>query len=242
MSRTADDDETIRKRSGWLIPLGVFFVTFVLSAMFLLYYLAPSAPSLFEEQVVPTSRSDIIALKVRNLALYIPANYLEYEKARQGGTQHEVALFAILPDLTGWSNWDAQTFAGNGPKSPVVYMLIYEDKFELSEAERLRRVYMGYVADKRGVPGPFGLTRYAFRNDSGYRNEDLYVGGTPRRPIVLRCVRLGPQVPSPNCLRDMAVANGVSLSYRFKRAHLFRWRAIADGVDKLVAAFEKPPK
>ena len=36
MRRTTDDDETIRKRSGWLIPLGVFLVTFILSALFLL--------------------------------------------------------------------------------------------------------------------------------------------------------------------------------------------------------------
>ncbi|MDE1938045.1 MAG: hypothetical protein KGI68_03400 [Alphaproteobacteria bacterium] len=242
MSRTADDDETIRKRSGWLIPLGVFFITFVLSAMFLLLYLAPSAPSLFEEQISPTSRSDIIALKVRNLALYIPANYLEYQKTRQGGTRHEIALFAMLPDMTGWSNWEAQTFAGNGAKSPVVYMLIHEDNFDLSETERLRRVYMDYVTDKRGAPGPYGLTQYTFREDSGYQDEDLYVGHALKGPIVLRCVRFGPQVPSPNCLRDLSVGKGVSLSYRFKRAHLSQWREIADGVDKLVTSFEKPPK
>ena len=54
MSRITDDDETIRKRSGWLIPLAVFLVTFALSALFLLIYLAPSAPSLFQEQVSPT--------------------------------------------------------------------------------------------------------------------------------------------------------------------------------------------
>ena len=64
MSRTTDDDETIRKRSGWLIPVGVFLVTFMLGAIFLMLYLAPSAPGLFEEQISPTSRSDIIAFKV----------------------------------------------------------------------------------------------------------------------------------------------------------------------------------
>ena len=242
MSRTTDDDETIRKRSGWLIPVGVFLVTFMLGAIFLMLYLAPSAPGLFEEQISPTSRSDIIAFKVHGHRLYIPANYLEYEKARQGGERREIALFAMLPDMSGWSNWDAQTFTDNSVDSPILDMRIRDDKLDLSEADRLERVYMGYVTNQRGTPGPYGLTQYDFRADSGYHDEDLFVGHTDHGLMVLRCVRLGPDVPSPNCLRDEPIAKGVALSYRFKRAHLAKWQKIGDGVDKLIASFEKPPK
>jgi hypothetical protein len=39
----------------------------------------------------------------------------------------------------------------------------------------------------------------------------------------------------------MRVANGVALSYRFKRMKLNHWREIATGVDRLMASFEKPP-
>ncbi|MGC9954367.1 MAG: hypothetical protein ABSD21_08840 [Rhizomicrobium sp.] len=242
MGRTTDDDETIRKRSGWLIPLGVFLVTFALSALFLLIYLAPSAPSLFEEQLSPTSRSDIVALKVSGHRFFIPANYLEYESARQGGDRREIALFAMLPDLTGWSNWEAQTFADNGVKSPIVEMRIRQETLNLSEADRFERIYMGYVLNPRGAEGPYGLRQYAFRQDSGYHNEDLFVGKTDTGLLVMRCVRLGPDVLSPNCFRDMRIARGVSLFYRFKRAHLSKWREIDDGVDKLIASFEKAPK
>ena len=87
----SDTDGTIRKRSGWLIPLGVFLVTAALSALVLLFYLAPTAPNFLEEQVSPTSRGDIIALKVHGLQLWIPANYLQYESARQGGTRKDLA-------------------------------------------------------------------------------------------------------------------------------------------------------
>jgi hypothetical protein len=242
MNRTTDDDETIRKRSGWLIPLGVFLVTFVLSALFLLVYLAPNAPGLFEEQVSPTSRSDIIALKVGGRAFHIPANYLEYESARQGGDRREIALFALLPDMSGWSNWVAQTFTDNGPDSRVVEMRIRKDDLNLSEADRLQRIYMGYILDPRGKDGPHGLKQYVFRGDSGYRHEDLFVGTTDAGIVVVRCVRKGPDVSSPNCMRDMQVARGVSLFYRFKRAHLSKWREIDAGVDKLIASFEKTPK
>jgi hypothetical protein len=38
---------------------------------------------------------------------------------------------------------------------------------------------------------------------------------------------------------DRPVAQGVTLSYRFKRAQLSGWRDIAQGVDRLVAGFMK---
>lgn len=241
MNRSTDDDETFKKHSGWLVPLAVFVVTFALSAMFLLFYLAPSAPSLFEEQVTPTSRSDIISLKVNGQAFYIPANYLEYASARQGGERREIALFALVPGMSGWSNWSAQTFTGNSPDSPVIFLEIRNETLALTEADRLKRVYLGYVKNPRGDPGPYGLRQYSFRADSGYKDEDLFVGDTANGPLVLRCVRFGPQVPSPSCLRDMLIAPGVSLSYRFKRSHLSQWQEIGEGVDKLIASFRMPP-
>jgi hypothetical protein len=242
MSHTTDDDETIRKRSGWLIPFGVFLVTFALSALFLLIYLAPNAPSLFQEQVSPTSRNDIVALRVGARAFYIPANYLEYESARQGGDRREIALFAMLPDMTGWSNWDAQTFTDYGAKSPIIELRIRKDDLNLTESDRLERVYMGYVVNPRGTEGPYGLKQYAFRPDSGYHNEDLFVGETSKGLLVMRCAHLTPDVTSPNCFRDLPVARGVSLFYRFKRAYLPKWRDIGDSVDALIASFEKRPK
>jgi len=240
MSRSIDDDETVRKRSAWLLPLGVFFVTFVLSAMFLLLYLAPSAPSLFEEQVVPTSRTDIIHLAVNGRRFHIPANYLQYASARQGGERHELDLFALLPDLTGWSNWSADSFTSNAPDARVIFITVRSDKIGLTETDRLKRVYLGYVTNQHGRPGPFGLTQFAFRPDSGYRDEDLFVGETEKGPMVLRCVRLSHEVPSPSCLRDTMLKRGIALSYRFKRSQLEHWSEIGSGVDRLIESFEKP--
>jgi hypothetical protein len=238
----SDTDETIQKRSGWLIPLGVFVVTLVLSAIILLYYLAPSAPNFVDEQVAPTSRTDTIALRVHGLKLWIPANYLEFESSRQGGASKDIAMFALLPDMAGWSNWEATTFASNSPDSLVVYMLIRDERLNLTESDRLSRIYFAYVSNPKGSPGPFGLTEYTFRDDSGYRNEDLFVGDTPYGPVVLRCVRFSLQVPSPSCLRDMPIAHDVALSYRFKRAHLAKWKEISKAVDSLVMTFKKQPK
>lgn len=242
MRRTADDDETIRKRSSWVIPLGIFLVTFSLSAVFLLLYLAPSAPSLFEKQVAPTSRGDIIALGIGGKPLHIPANYLLYAPTRQGGAQKEIAMFALLPGLTGWSNWDSDSFASNAADSRVIYLTLRQDRLGLSEADKFRRIYLDYTTDKTGQPGDYGLTRFGFRPDTGYRSEDLFVGTDDKGLVVMRCVRLSREVPSPSCLREILVTPGVALSYRFKRAHLGEWKSIASKTDSLLASFAKPVK
>ena len=242
MSRSESADDTVRKRSGWLIPLGVLVVILILSGGFLLFYLFPSPPPLFAEQQSPTSDSTVVALEVNGQKLWIPSNYLQFESARHGGRRRDIELFALLPDLSGWSNWDAGSFADNSPTSNVVFMSIREDKVNLSEADRFRRIYQGYLADPKGSPGWYNLTQYAFRSDSGYHNEDLFVGHTASGPVIMHCAKLGPDVPSPNCWRDVNLAKGVSVSYRFKRRRLNHWVQIDDGVDKLMAAFGRPPK
>ena len=242
MARYADNaDDGIQQRSGWLIPLGVFLITFALAALFLLFYLAPAPPSFFREQISFTSRTDVVALKVHGHKFFIPANYLKYRSDRQGGERAEVKLAALLPDMQGYSNWDDSSFKNNAADSTIVEMLIHDDAVMLSEHDWLQRIYMPYVADPRGTPGPFGLTQYAFRQDSGYRGEDLFVGQDSRGPVVIQCVRLSQIVPSPGCHRELPIAHGVALGYRFKRAHLARWREIGDSVEKLVQSFRMPP-
>jgi len=216
----------------------VFVVTAALSALILLYYLAPGPTSFIEERPAPTSRTDPISLSIGGNAFTIPANYLEYRSARNGGTVREIALFAAYPDFQGYSDWESAMFSNNAPDSPVIFMLIGEQRYNVSEAERFERIYLNYVVDGQGRRGPFGLTGYTFREDSGYRNEDLFVGQIGKRIVVLRCDRPSLRVPSPSCLRDQRLGHHLSLSYRFKRTQLSHWRDIVSGVDKLMEAFQ----
>lgn len=233
------DDETVRRRSAWLIPLSVFGVTFVLSAVLLLYYLAPR-DNLFNEQAAPTSRSDIVALSVAGRPFHIPANYLMYDSARGGGEKATITIYALLPDLSGWSNWATDAFASNAPDSDVVFLTIHKDKLGVKEGDKLTRVYADYLADRSGHEGLYGLHQYAFRSDTGYRGQDLFVGQTESGTVVLRCDQLAPEVPSPSCLRETPLAPGVSLTLRFKRAHLESWRDITVKVEHLLASFRQP--
>ena len=242
MSRSDSGDDTVRKRSGWLIPLAVVLVVGVLSVFFLLYYLFPTPPPLFAEQVSPTSDTTPVEVEISGTKLWIPSNYMVFESTRHGGRRREVPLFSILPDLSGWSNWSAGDFSDNSPKSPVVFITIREDRMNLSEADRMQRIYLAYITDPKGKTGASGLTRYAFRQDSGYRGEDLFAAQTAQGLMLLHCAKLSVDVPSPNCWRDMTMARGLSVTYRFKRSKLGHWRDIADNIAKLMDTFQHPPK
>jgi hypothetical protein len=231
------EQQAIRGHSGWLIPLAVFILTAAISGALLLYYLAPGPRALIEERPRPTATTTPVTLTVGGATFTIPSNYIRYRRARAGGALAQVDLFAALPDFRGYSDADAQTFLANAADSPVINILLHDEQLKLSEADRLQRIYVGYVVDPNGKPGPFGLTQYTFRNDSGYRGEDLFVGLLNARLVVLRCDRLTDDDPSPSCLRETHLAHHAALSYRFKRSQLSRWRDIASGVDRLMRRF-----
>lgn len=233
------DEGTFRKRSAWLLPLAVVSIVFVLSAGVLLSYLAPGGPDLFHEPVSPTAETARVALSIQGQKFFVPANYLLYASARKGGALREAALFAKLPGLQGWSHWQADAFEDAGAVSKVIYLTLRADRNDLSEADRLKRVYGDYL-DPAPLPGPFGLVRFAYRQGSGYGDEDFFVGQTEAGPAIFRCVRQSQTVPSPNCLRDQHVAKGVSLTWRFKRTQLARWHRMDAAVLEKVADFRRP--
>jgi hypothetical protein len=224
----------IHQHSGWLIPLGVAGVIAALCAAFLLYYLRPTPGALRDNR--PTAEATVVDIHVHGLRLHVPARYIASRAARTGGVLDQVSLFAALPDMRGYSDMEAPLFAGNSADSPIVRLLIRADRNGLDAQSRLNRVYMPYIADAKGQTAPFELTRYAFRSDSGYGRDDLFVG----KDGALLCELPAQDVPSPNCLAvDRTIAPGVSLSYRFKRAQLARWQRIIAGVDQLMAEFRK---
>lgn len=237
MSRGNDYSVEAKERSGWLIPLGVFFVTACLSALVLAYYLAPGPATLGQELPSPTDATRRIALSVGALRFHIPANYLPYASTRNAGTQQEVTLAAILPELSGFSLGVAGEFEANAPDSPVIYLTLKSGRIPLPEPERFARIYMPQVQDEYGQEGPYGLRVYEFRADSGYHNQNLFLSQADAASAAIICDKLDPNTPSPNCLRDFPLGGGLGVSYRFKRARLAAWRQIDKDVRTLIAGF-----
>ena len=151
----------------------------------------------------------------------------------------QVALIAILPELQGYTLGAAPDLTSNAPDSKVIHIVLKSGTPLLPEQERLERIYMTQVEDSKGKLGPYGLRQYAFRSDSGYHDQDLFVGTTDAGPAVLLCAKIAPEVVSPSCMRDLPFGDDVTLSYRFKRAHLSEWRKIDSGIRARLAEFSK---
>jgi hypothetical protein len=238
MSRPGDEfGGPAQQHSGWLIPLGVFFVTACLSALLLVYYFGPAPPGLAEEQPAPTDATRMIALSVGATPFRIPANYIAMASARRGGALNELALIATLPDLQGYTLDAAPDLTANTPDSRVVNIMIKNGQAVLPEQQRIERIYLMQVEDDKGKPGPYALRQYVFRADSGYHDQDLFVGTTDAGPAVFLCTKLAAEMVSPSCLRDLPLTDDLSLSYRFKRGHLGEWRRIDTDMRTRIAAF-----
>jgi hypothetical protein len=225
-----------KRRSGWFAPAIAFFVTACLSAVVLAYYFAPGPPGLGEELPDPTDATRPVALTIGPTRFRIPANYVQLASARRGGALSEVSLAAILPRLDGLSLATAKDFVGHSPDSPIVIMQIRAGP-PLPEAQRLERIYRLQIEDPQGERQADGLMRFSFRQESGYRAQELFTGAIDGHSIVILCDRVAADTPAPNCLRDVPFGNGLGLSYRFKRAHLARWREIDTAVRGLVNGF-----
>ena len=230
-----DQKVTVHQHSGWTIPASLLFALLLLSGLFLGWYLRPGP----KVAATPTGRSTTVALTIANRAFHIPANYILNAAARAGGVQQTVMLATLFPSWGGYSDARARLFAGNRADSPVVWLTLRADANPLDAQTRLSRVYLPTVTDPRGTSGPFGLTEYGFAGNSGYEREDLYSGQTHNGLTLFLCEQPSSQISSPNCfVTDQPLGNSVSLSFRFKRAWLARWRELSDGVNSLVAGFE----
>ncbi len=222
--------------SGWLIPFAFAFVILLLSGLFLGWYLRPGPKT----AAAPTGKSDIVRLTVRGAAFAIPANYIENAAARAGGEQDSLALAALFPSWRGYSDADARLFQGNAPDSPVIHLSLRRDANNLDAVARLNRIYMPYIDGQ--TAGPFGLTQYRFRADSGYEQNDLFAGQGDDGLLLLLCERAGNEIPSPSCVAvDRPLAKNLSVSWRFKRAYLARWREMAGGAQALIGRFAARP-
>ena len=243
MSRFGDEfGGPAKQRSVWLIPLAVFVVTAALSALVLAYYFAPTPPELVMEHPSPTDESRGVALRVGSLGFRIPGNYILFASDRKGGKRTNVRMVAFLPDLRGYSASDSQALANNAADSEVIYLSLREERFNVSEKDRLERIYLTQVVSREGGPGPFDLRQYAFKPDTGYRDDDLLVGDSEAGVVALRCTRPSKVAPSPNCLREILLGPGVTLTYRFKRTHLEHWRGLDKKVRQLIATFARNPQ
>jgi hypothetical protein len=233
------DDELVRERPAWIIPLLVLVGVLIFSGAFLYYYFGPTPAEILGQDPRASAAEAKIEVIVGNTRFLIPEHYTRYPSQRAGGRQQAMDMHALLPDLAPWSPDRQDEFSDNSVRSEVIYFSLREKATPLNSARRFKTIYSKYLAAGEPQPGPDGLELYSFNEKSGYAGQDILVGkDSEDRMTLLLCDRRSALVESPNCSRSLLLGPNLELDYRYKREHLDDWRAIDDAVTSLVRNME----
>jgi hypothetical protein len=149
---------------------------------------------------------------------------------RRAGPQERIDLAFEYPSLLP-PEPQAHVTADSVEGKPVVanrmFLSIAADGGVVTPIERVRTIYPRYVEAQADVQD--GLTGRAFRENSPYRGEDLFMSDRPA--FVVRCTRDG--MTPGMCLSERRV-DGAHLTFRFPRGWLSDWRSVAGSMDKLI--------
>lgn len=238
--------DQVKEESSWRYPIGIFLATLILCAIFLYYYVGPSYEEFKGDLPSPTITEEPVLIEVAGHTFAPAVNYTVYPRARRGGTRDEVSLYALWPTMDGYSPAHRREFVDDDPKTRRIYITISRQRTPISEADRIERLYMPNVIDRRGVRTPYQLTKFAFaeqRSDvptSGYSDTELFVGADGDEKVAaLFCYKERDDIASPECWRLYEYDNGIEVSYRFKRPYLPEWRAIDAAVRAYITQIDQ---
>ena len=168
----------------------------------------------------------------------MPPAAIRFKVQRRPGAQARVDLSFVWPSLTP-PDLTIKPLPTDAPDiSDRLFVTIAASDNTLSPAERLKAIYPRYT-DAAPLIGPDGLSVQGFREGTPYQGEDLILEPAQPEHFLLRCTRPAASTPAM-CLHERRIA-GADLMVRFPRSWLGDWRAVAGGIDRLIAGFRPQP-
>lgn len=243
--------DEIKEESSWRYPLAIFVATLVLCAVFLYYYVGPSAEDLTGNAPSPAVSEEPTTFSVGDLSFSVPTNYTVFPRDRRGGARDEVALYLLWPTLAGYSPARRADFVENADDTRRIDVTISTRTSPFGERQRVDTLLMPQVADRRGVKTPFQLLKFTFKNQradvsvpsNGYALQELYLGRAQDGSFLsMFCFVENDDFKSPECWREYELSRDVVVTYRFKRPYLQEWRAIDAKVRGWVAGLVVKPR
>jgi hypothetical protein len=223
-----------RKGSGLLGRLLVVTLAMIVAGLAgapIAYMLWPAAAP-----ISPDAPS--VPISVGNVAFNIPPAAIRFKVQRHAGSQMRVDLTFVWPSLSP-PDLSIKPLPTDAPDvTDRLFVTIAASDATLSPLERLKAIYPRY-ADAAPIVGADGLSLQGFRDGSPYQGEDLIQDPVSPERFLLRCTRQIAATPAM-CLHERRIA-GADIMVRFPRAWLDDWRAVADGIDRLIAGFRPTP-
>jgi hypothetical protein len=208
------------RRGGMVVLLASIFASATIIAVASIAYLLqprwPETPASTDAPALP--------IVVAGVVFNVPPATIRIPMQRRAGPQERIDLAYSWPDLTPPDGSAAAS-------TPRLFVTIETAQPTLPPAERLKNIYPRY-ADIPAAADPEGLTIASFRDGTPYQGEDvIYESSAPDRFLV-RCSRAR-GLTLATCLYERAVG-AAAVTFRFPRDWLSDWRAVEDGIDRLV--------
>ena len=221
-----------------LLPMLALCAVVALAATYVSYILWPRWPD-----ATPVRNAPALPIMIGEVTFNIPPGAIRVPIQRKPGTQERVDLAFLWPSLAPVDG--ASVRSAKQPPAPPdiepkpidrVFVTITATNGALSPDERLKTIYPRYMA-KWPEPTAAGLMAFRFRDETPYQGEDLiYQAGNPERFFV-RCTHRGPGRIPGTCLAERRMRNA-DVIMRFPRDWLADWRAVAVGLDRLIASLK----
>jgi hypothetical protein len=211
----------LRRRGGTFLLFALVFAGIAaLAAASIVYLLQPRWPE-------PPAAIDgpPLPIVVGGAVFNVPPAAIRIPVQRRAGPQERIDLAYRWPELTPPDTHAAGT-------APLLFVTIETSQGALPAAERLKSIYPRYI-DEKPASDPGGLTVAPFGDGTPYQGEDVIYDPTAPERFLVRCSRKRSEMTLAMCLYERPMG-GAALTFRFPRDWLTDWRAVADGIDRLI--------
>jgi hypothetical protein len=217
----------VHAHSSWILPVIFLVVAGLIGIGFYILFTGPTVDDLQGNTPWPTASTSTADIRIDNTVFRVPANYTKLRRSRSDGDADDLPMHALLPNLTGWTQTQAQDFNANAAGARVVEIVLSIDRAKLTYQDKFERGIKPYSSTPDGIEGPFGLTTYKFDAGTGYEHTEwLSATLEDGSKFVMRCDAAATGNFGANCTRVTRLKDGVGLTYRYKRTHLAQWKEI----------------
>ena len=176
----------------------------------------------------PDRSYDIV---IGNVGLEVPASHLRFEEQHRSGLLPRIDLALRWPDMEPLG--DPETLRQT-PRETIMFVRLQDDPEALDSNDLLRTVYRQVFVGAANRTAA-GLVERKLDPEAGYGEDVVYFNDDGSTLFAARCSApmasaASPSVVLPLCHRDLVLANGLALTYRFAPTLLGDWRALDDGV------------
>jgi len=208
-------------------PLLLFVGAAVIAIAYVAYVLWPRWPD------VPVSLdAPSLPITIAGVTFNIEPAAMRMPVQRRPGTQERVDLAYLWPSLTPPDPANKPTVGAPVDPNQRLFVTIASGETTLPPMDMVQTIYPRYLAPSP-TAGPDGLTLRGFRDGTPYQGEEMVFQSDAPEHFLARCSLRG-VTNSGTCLLQRRIGNA-DISMRFPRDWLGDWKALAAGIDTLIA-------